>query len=94
MRVVDALVAARGSVPVAAKALGMPTKDLRELALTASPALPDIVFEELERGLDEAVQVIWDGLRHEDLGRRIEAAGLMLRFAAARRRGFSSSRER
>jgi hypothetical protein len=92
--VVDALVAARGSVPIAAKALGMQTRDLRELALTASPALSDTIFEELECAIDKAVQVIWDGMMCGSLRKRIKAAGLMLRYAeAARRRGFSSSRK-
>jgi hypothetical protein len=45
---------------------------LRRL-LWATPASSDAAFEELECALDEAVQVMWDGMMHEDLRQRIKA---------------------
>jgi hypothetical protein len=77
------------NVAATAKTFGVPTHDLRILT-GAHPALMAAAFETVERGLDAAVQVIWDGLRSEDLRRRIEAAAFFLRHAeAGRLRGFS-----
>jgi hypothetical protein len=82
------LIRAEGNVSAAAKALSVPTSDLR--AMTRSvPALMDDAFEAVERGLDQVEQILWQGLRSEDIRQRLKAASFLLRRSAAgRRRGF------
>jgi hypothetical protein len=79
-------------VSAAAKALGVPTADLR--AMTRSiPALMDAAFEAIERALDQVEQILREGLRSEDIRQRLKAASFLLRHSAAgRRRGFAGRR--
>ena len=51
--------------------------------------LADAIYEGTERAIDEAVQVLFDGLRHPDLSKRVAAAAYFLRHTeAGRRRGW------
>jgi hypothetical protein len=42
----------------------------------------------MERAIDASMSVLWEGLRHENIARRLEAAKLFLRTDAGRRRGW------
>jgi hypothetical protein len=76
-----------GSVPAAARALGVSSVDLRRL-VGSRPLLANAVYEGTERAIDEAVQVLFDGLRHPQLSKRLAAAAYFLRHTeAGRRRG-------
>ena len=66
-----------GSVAAAARALGVSSLDLRRL-VGSRPSLADAVYEETERAIDDAVQVILDGLSHPDKTRRLAAAAYLL----------------
>jgi uncharacterized protein YjgD (DUF1641 family) len=75
-------------VKAAARALGVPTHDLRALT-DAIPELIDAALEATERALDEAEAMVLEAVRDPDMRRGIRAAGLYLRASAAgRRRGF------
>ena len=77
-----------GSVSAAARALGVPSVELRRL-VGSRPLLADAVYEGTERAIDEAVQVMRDGLRHPDMSKRLAAAAYFLRHTeAGRRRGW------
>ena len=72
----------------AAKALGVPTPDLR-LLVYARPELLDAALEVEEEMVDEAQALVFKAIRGGDMRRRIRAAGLFLRATAqGRRRGF------
>jgi hypothetical protein len=82
------LIRTGGNVKAAARALGVPTHDLRLLTY-AVPALMDAALEAEERALDDAEAMVLEALRGGDMRRRIRAAGFFLRATAAgRRRGF------
>jgi hypothetical protein len=82
------LIRAGGSVNAAAKALGVPTRDLRLLTF-AVPELIDAALEAEERVVEEAEALLFAAMRGGDMRRRIRAAGFFLRATAAgRRRGF------
>ena len=54
--------------------------------------LADAIYEGTERAIDEAVQVLRDGLRHPDMSKRLAAAPFLLRHTeAGRRRGWGRS---
>src|SRR5271170_877172 len=77
-----------GSVSAAARALGVPSVDLRRL-VGSRPLLADAIYEGTERAIDEAAQVLRDGLRHPDMSKRLAAAAYFLRHTeAGRRRGW------
>jgi hypothetical protein len=77
-----------GSMPAAARALGVSSVDLRRL-VGSQPLLADAVYEGTERAIDEAVQVLRDGLRHPEMSKRLAAASYLLRHTeAGRRRGW------
>jgi hypothetical protein len=78
-----------GSVSAAAVIREVPSADLRRL-VWATPALMDAVFEVLERGLDEAVQILFEGLRSDIYANRLAAAKEFLRSDAGRRRDWRS----
>ena len=83
-----ALVQAGGSVTGAARTLGIASASLRRL-VRAQPLLADVVFEQIEREIDAAQQVLWDGLWSDSVMRRIRAAAYVLRHTeAGRRRGW------
>jgi hypothetical protein len=73
-----------GNVAAAARALSVPSSDLRRL-VQATPALMDAVFEELECGVDQAIAILIAELKNPDLRRRIRAAGFFLRHTAVGR---------
>jgi hypothetical protein len=77
-----------GSVSAAAKALGVSSVDLRRL-VGSRPLLADAIYEGTERAIDEAVQVLLDGLNHPNKTQRLAAAAYLLRHTeAGRRRGW------
>ena len=81
-----------GSVSAAARALGVSSVDLRRL-VGSRPSLADAVYEGTERAIDEAVQVLLDGLRRPEISKRIAAAAYLLRHTeAGRRRGWGRHR--
>jgi hypothetical protein len=82
------LIRAGGNVSAAAKALGVPARDLRLLTF-AVPELIDAALEAEERVVEEAEALLFAAMRGGDMRRRIRAAGFFLRATAAgRRRGF------
>lgn len=77
-----------GSVSAAARALGVSSADLRRL-VGSRPLLADAIYEGTERAIDEAVQVLRDGLRHPEMSKRLAAAAYFVRHTeAGRRRGW------
>jgi hypothetical protein len=81
-----------GSVSAAARALGVSSADLRRL-VGSRPLLADAIYEGTERAIDEAVQVLFDGLRHAEMRKRLAAAAYLLRHTeAGRRRGWGRLR--
>ena len=81
-----------GSVSAAARALGVSSVDLRRL-VGSRPLLADAIYEGTERAIDEAVQVLLDGLRHPEMSKRLAAAAYFLRHTeAGRRRGWGRRR--
>jgi hypothetical protein len=80
-----------GSVSAAARALGVSSVDLRRL-VGSRPLLAYAVYEGTEQAIDEAVQVLRDGMRRPDKPQRLAAAAYLLRHTAARRRGWGTRR--
>jgi hypothetical protein len=88
----QALVHAGGSVTGAARTLGIASASLRRL-VCAQPSLADVVFEQIEREIDAAQQVLWDGLCSDNVMTRMRAAAYILRHTeAGRRRGWGRRR--
>jgi hypothetical protein len=88
----QALVDAGGSVTGAARTLGIESTSLRRL-VRAQPLLADTVFELIEREIDAAQQVLWDGLSSDSVMTRMRAAVHILRHTeAGRRRGWGMRR--
>jgi hypothetical protein len=82
------LVRTEGNVTAAAAALSVPSADLRKLVWSTT-SLTDVIFEQLEQMIEEAEQVLRDGLEDADMGRRLQAATTLLtQSAAGRRRGW------
>ena len=72
----------------AARTLGIASASLRRL-VRAHPMLADTVFEQIEREIDAAHQVLWDGLDSDGAMTRMRAAAYVLRHTeAGRRRGW------
>jgi plasmid maintenance system antidote protein VapI len=89
----QALVHAGGSVTGAARTLGIASASLREI-VRAQPALAEIVFEQIEREIDAAQQVLWDGLESDSVMTRMRVAAYILRHTeAGRRRGWAMRRK-
>jgi hypothetical protein len=78
-----------GNVTATAKALGVPSADLRKLVW--STKLADTVYEVAEGKLDEAQQVVLDALSGADKTHRLQAAKIWLtQTIAGKRRGWGS----
>jgi hypothetical protein len=76
----------------AARTLGVASASLRRL-VRAQPLLADVVFEQVEREIDAAHQVLWEGLDSDSVMTRIRAAAYILRHTeAGRRRGWGRRR--
>ena len=76
--VARALLEARGSVGKAARALDVPSADLRKF-VSDNPKLWATALEATERDLDKAEQIILDGMDSGDKLKRLEAAALVLK---------------
>jgi hypothetical protein len=88
----QALVDAGGSATGAARTLGISSASLRSL-VRARPVLADVVFELIEREIDAAQQVLWDGLDSDSVMTRMQTASYILRHTeAGRRRGWGMRR--
>jgi hypothetical protein len=74
-----------GSVSAAARALGVSSVDLRRL-VGSRPLLADVIYEGTERAIDEALQVLLDGLSGQDPAARRSS------FPSAPYRGWAASR--
>jgi hypothetical protein len=86
------LIRTGANVSATAKTMGVPVHDLR-LLTRAIPRLIEAALEAEERAIDEAVQVLRDGLRHPDMNKRLVAAAYFLRHTeAGRRRGWGRHR--
>jgi hypothetical protein len=84
-RVIRELKLADGNVTAAARKLNTRTPDLRRMTL-AMPELMAVALEAAEQAMDKAEAAIYEGLRHPDKGRRLEAAGYILRKSPAAKR--------
>jgi hypothetical protein len=85
------LIRTEGNVTAAATALSVPSADLRKLVWSTT-SLADAVFEQIEQMIDEGVQVLLDGLKDKDAGRRLQAAVALLTLSpAGRKRGWGRS---
>jgi hypothetical protein len=81
-----------GSVSAAARALGVSSVDLRRL-VGSRPLLADAIYEGTELAIDEAVQVLRNGLRHPEMSKRLVAAAYIVHHTeAGRRRGWGPPR--
>jgi hypothetical protein len=85
------LVRTEGNVTAAATALSVLSADSRKLVWSTT-SLADVIFEQLEQMIDAAEQVLRDGLKDTDAGRRLQAAVTLLTLSpAARKRGWGRS---
>jgi hypothetical protein len=88
----QALIDAGGGMATAARTLGISSASLRSLVRT-QPLLADVVFEQIEREIDVAHQVLWDGLDSDSAKTRMRAAAYILRHTEfGRRRGWGTRR--
>ena len=86
--VVAALLEVDGNITLAARKLSIDPEAFRAI-VRKTPLLSEAVEEAMERGVDEAVGVLFHGLRDEgSFQNRFYAAKEFLRTEAARRRGF------
>jgi hypothetical protein len=76
--VARALLKAKGSVGLAARALDVPSAELRKF-ITVNPSLRAAALEAAERDLDKAEQILLDGMDSGDKLKRLEAAMLILK---------------
>ena len=84
----QALAEAGGSMTGAARTLGIASASLRRL-VRSHPSLADTVFEQIEQEIDDAQQVLRDGLSSDSMTTRMRAAAYILRRTkAGRRRGW------
>jgi hypothetical protein len=82
------LIKTSGNVTLTAKALGVPSADLRKLVW--STKLADTVYEAVEEVLDEATRVVRDALSGDDKTHKLQAAKVMLTQTTAGRRGWGA----
>jgi hypothetical protein len=87
----QALIQAGGSVTGAARTLGIASASLRRW-VRGQPLLADVIFEQIEREIDAAQQVLWDGLDSDSAMTRVRAAAYILRHTEAGRRGWGRRR--
>jgi hypothetical protein len=81
------LVKHRCNVAAAARALGVPSSDLRRL-VSWGP-LAAVAIEQVEQAIDDAEKVLRDGLKSPDLTMRLKAAATLLALSpTARQRGW------
>jgi hypothetical protein len=73
-----ALLEAKGSIGKAARALDVPSADLRKFVVD-NPTLRAAALEATERDLDKAETILLDGMDSGDKLKRLEAAALVLK---------------
>jgi hypothetical protein len=83
------LIKTHGNVTLTAKALGVPSADLRKLVWSSS--LSNTVYEAIEEVLDEATRVVLDALDSDDKTHKLQAAkAILTQTTAGRRRGWGT----
>ena len=83
------LIKTHGNVTLTAKALDVPSADLRKLVWSSD--LADTVYEAVEEVLDEAQQIVRDALSSDDKGHRLQAAkAILTQTTAGKRRGWGT----
>lgn len=84
----NALMASDGNVTKVARELGIDPQRLRAY-VRAQPALKAAIDETMEQGVDQAIDVLYEGLRDKaSFQNRYYAAKEFIRSEAGRRRGF------
>jgi hypothetical protein len=83
----NALAGLDGNVTAVARQLNVHSMRLRRF-IDATPALRAEMAEIMECGVDEAIKILFKGLRDEHLGVKLRTAKEFLRFAGARKRSF------
>jgi hypothetical protein len=79
-----------GNISAAAKKLRVPAPDLRKLVWQTD--LADVVYEQIEQGLDEAQAVLREALSGPDKTHQLQAAKTLLtQSVAGRRRGWGAA---
>jgi hypothetical protein len=82
-----ALEKCQGNITAAADLMKVHSARLRAF-VAEEPVLRGMQAEIIERGVDEAVAILFKGMKHESYGIRLMAAKEFLRSEPARRRGF------
>jgi hypothetical protein len=84
----QALIDAGGGMATAARTLEISRVSFRSL-VRAQPLLADVVFEQIEREIDAAQRVLWNGLDSDSAMTRLRVAAYILRHTeAGQRRGW------
>jgi hypothetical protein len=84
----DLLIELDGNVTEAAKSMGVDPQRLRAY-VNAMPILKRAIEETLEQGVDQAISVLFEGLRdQQSFQNRYYAAKEFLRSSAGKKRGF------
>lgn len=88
----NALIDTRGNVTAAATLLHVKSANLRKF-VWSRPKLADVIFEQIERMVDEAERVLREGLESDNFNQRFRAAKLIVTHSeAGRRRGWGRGR--
>jgi hypothetical protein len=82
-----ALEKVEGNIAAAAELINVHLARLRAF-VAEEPVLRGMQAEIMERGVDEAIAILFKGMKHEAYGIRLMAAKEFLRSEPARRRGF------
>ena len=76
-----------GNVRAAAELMNVDSARLRAF-VAEEPALRRMQDEIMERAVDRAIEILFEGLRDEHYGNRLQAAKEFLRCECGRKRGF------
>jgi hypothetical protein len=82
-----ALEEVRGNITAAAKLMNVDSALLRAF-VAAEPVLCRVQEEILERAVDRAIEILFEGMKDETYGVRLQASKELLRTRAASARGF------
>jgi hypothetical protein len=76
-----------GSIAAAAALMNVHSARLRGF-VAAEPVLRQLQAEIMERAVDRAIEILFEGMEDEHYGNRLQAAKEFLRSEGARKRGF------
>jgi hypothetical protein len=82
-----ALEKVEGNITAAAELMNVDSARLRAF-VAAEPVLRRLQAEIMERAVDRAIEILFEGMRDEHYGNRLQAAKEFLRCQGARKRGF------